>query len=188
MAEVVLFHHALGLTEGVVAFADGWRAEGHVVHTPDLYEGRTFSDLDEAVAFVDERGMSHWIAAAGAAAAAHPDASAFAGFSLGAACAQYAAQTRPGARAALLFHGALSLATMELDWPDGLALQVHTAEADPWVELDEVQSLIESVDGSELFLYPGSAHLFADASWVEYEEGSARLLSERSAALLARLA
>ena len=185
MAEVVLFHHALGLTPGVAEFAQGWRDVGHVVHVPDLYEGRTFSDLDEAVEFVDAMGMEHWIAAAGAAGAEHPTATCFAGFSLGSACAQFVAQSTPGARAALLFHGALSLATMELAWPEGLSLQVHTAEADPWVELDEAQNLIESVDGAELFLYPGSRHLFADASWGDYDEPSARLLNERALALLA---
>ncbi len=187
MAEVVVFHHALGLTPGVAEFAQGWRDEGHVVHVPDLYEGRTFSDLDEAVEFVDSRGIPHWIAAASTAAAQYPTATAFAGFSLGSACAQYVAQTTPGARATLLFHGALSLATMELAWPDGLRLQVHTAEADPWVELDEAQSLIESVDGAELFLYPGSRHLFCDPSWSDYDEPSARLLNERALALLAHL-
>ncbi len=187
MAEVVLFHHALGLTPGVAEFAQGWRDQGHVVHTPDLYEGRTFSDLDEAVDFVDAQGIDHWIGAASGAAAAHPAATAFAGFSLGAACAQYVAQSTAGARAALLFHGALSLATIELAWPEGLGLQVHTAEADPWVEMDEAQSLIESVDGGELYLYPGSRHLFCDASWVEFDEPSARLLNERSLALLGSL-
>lgn len=187
MAEVVVFHHALGLTPGVVEFAEVWREAGHVVHTPDLFEGRTFVDLDEAVEFVDGQGMEHWISATTAAAVAHPGATAFAGFSLGAACAQFAAQSRPGAGAALLFHGALSLETMELAWPDGVRLQVHTAEADPWVELDQAQELIESVDGSELFLYPGSAHLFADGSWKEYDEESTRLMHERSLALLARI-
>ena len=184
MAEVVVFHHALGLTPGVESFAQGWRDEGHVVHVPDLYEGRTFSDLDEAVEFVDAKGIGHWITTATAAAAEHPTASAFAGFSLGSACAQYVAQSTPGSRAALLFHGALSLSTIELDWPEGLRLQVHTAEADPWVEIDEVQSLIESVDGAELYLYPGSGHLFADPSTGDYDEASARLLSQRALALL----
>jgi dienelactone hydrolase len=41
VAEVVLFHHAQGLTPGVAAFADGLRSAGHIVHTPDLFDGRT---------------------------------------------------------------------------------------------------------------------------------------------------
>ena len=45
MADVVLFHHALGLTPGIVAFADELRRAGHTVHTPDLFEGRTFPPL-----------------------------------------------------------------------------------------------------------------------------------------------
>ena len=39
MAEVLLFHHALGATEGVHAFASELRQAGHTVHTPDLFEG-----------------------------------------------------------------------------------------------------------------------------------------------------
>ena len=49
MAEVLLFHHALGLTSGCRSFADELRAAGHVVHTPDLYEGKTFTDLADGV-------------------------------------------------------------------------------------------------------------------------------------------
>ena len=40
MAEVVLFHHLQGLTEGVRAFAGELRAGGHTVHTPDLFDGQ----------------------------------------------------------------------------------------------------------------------------------------------------
>lgn len=36
MAEVLLFHHALGRTPGVLAFADDLRRVSHTVHVPDL--------------------------------------------------------------------------------------------------------------------------------------------------------
>src|SRR5207247_10144266 len=39
MAEVLLFHHALGLTSGCVSFADRLRDAGPVVHAPDLCHG-----------------------------------------------------------------------------------------------------------------------------------------------------
>ena len=57
MAEIVLFHHAQGLTPGMVAFADVLRAAGHTVHTPDLFEGRTFPTLDEGIAYAKSVGF-----------------------------------------------------------------------------------------------------------------------------------
>ena len=45
MAELLLFHHAQGLTAGCLSFADELRAAGHVVHAPDLYDGKTFTKL-----------------------------------------------------------------------------------------------------------------------------------------------
>jgi uncharacterized protein len=42
VVEVLLFHHAQGLTPGIISFADTMRRAGHILHTPNLYEGRTF--------------------------------------------------------------------------------------------------------------------------------------------------
>ena len=50
MAEVVVFHHALGLTEPVGRFAAALRDAGHSVHTPDLYGGRRFDTIEEGMA------------------------------------------------------------------------------------------------------------------------------------------
>ena len=47
MAEVLLFHHAQGQTAGFHAFADELRQAGHTVHTPDLFDGRSFATIDE---------------------------------------------------------------------------------------------------------------------------------------------
>ncbi len=49
MTEIVLFHHAQGLTPGIDAFADELRRAGHTVHTPDLYDGHTFDTLEEGL-------------------------------------------------------------------------------------------------------------------------------------------
>ncbi len=57
MAEVLLFHHAQGLTPGVRAFADDLRAAGHTVHAPDLFDGRTFGSIDEGLAYIGEIGF-----------------------------------------------------------------------------------------------------------------------------------
>ncbi len=57
MAEILLFHHAQGLTEGCLAFAAELRGAGHVVHAPDLYEGRTFDSLAEGVGHAQQIGF-----------------------------------------------------------------------------------------------------------------------------------
>jgi dienelactone hydrolase len=132
MTEILLFHSASGLTEGVTEFADALRAAGHTVHTPDFYDGRTFTDLDEGVAYRDLLGIPEIVGRAQAAAAELPEALVYAGFSLGAAPAQLLAQTRPGALGGLLMLGSLPSAAFESPWPEGLPLSIHGAEADPW--------------------------------------------------------
>ncbi|WP_236967669.1 hypothetical protein [Microbacterium aurantiacum] len=57
MAEVLIFHHIQGLTDGVRAFADDLRGAGHTVHTPDLFDGRTFATIDDGIAFAKEVGF-----------------------------------------------------------------------------------------------------------------------------------
>src|SRR3989304_8589948 len=57
MAEVLLFHHAQGLTPGVVAFADELRAAGHIVHTPDLFGGGTFESISGGTALLHDTGL-----------------------------------------------------------------------------------------------------------------------------------
>jgi dienelactone hydrolase len=57
MAEVLLFHHAQGLTPGIRAFADDLRADGHIVHTPDLFGGRIFPSIEEGLAYIEKIGF-----------------------------------------------------------------------------------------------------------------------------------
>ncbi|HVU76962.1 MAG TPA: dienelactone hydrolase family protein [Gaiellaceae bacterium] len=186
MPEILLFHHAQGLTTGVVAFADDLRAAGHVVHTPDLYDGHTFDDLDAGVAYAKGVGFDTILERGRAAAEGLPHGLVYAGFSLGVMPAQLLAQTRPGARGALLFSAALPASEFGDGWPAGLPLQIHMMEDDPWAEEDlpAARELVGSVDGAELFLYPGNRHLFADRSLADYDEGASALLRERVLACL----
>ena len=189
MAEVLLFHHAQGQTEGFHAFADDVRAAGHVVHTPDLYDGHTFTDLDDGVAYAKQVGFGRLLERGVAAAEGLPVALVYAGFSLGVMPAQKLAQTRPGARGALLFHACLPAAELGAPWPDGVPLQIHAMEGDEWFQEDAAaaQELVAGARGAELFLYPGKGHLFADRSVGDYDEVAATLLQERALAFLASL-
>jgi dienelactone hydrolase len=186
---VVVFHHAQGLTDGVRAFADELRAAGHTVHTPDLYEGRTFSDLADGIRNVQRLGFDTIIARGRAAAEELPAELVYIGFSLGVMPAQYLAQRRPGARAAVLIHSCVPPSEFGSPWPDGLPAQIHIMDRDPEAlppngDLEAARELAAAVDGVELFLYPGDRHLFADDSLPEYDEEAATLLTQRLLALL----
>ena len=192
MTEVVLFHHIQGLTTGIVAFADRLRAGGHTVHTPDLFGGRTFGSIAEGQAFVEEAGMDELRAQGRAQADDLPDALVYAGFSLGVVVAQELAQTRPGAKGALLCYSCVPTEYFG-GWPAGVPVQVHGMDADPIFvgegDLDAARALVAEAGGSaeaELFLYPGDDHYFADSSLPSYDEKATELLLERALAFLER--
>jgi dienelactone hydrolase len=182
MAEVVVFHHALGLTDPVRRFADALRAAGHTVHTPDLYDGLTFETIDAGIAHSDELGGPMAIVErARASVESLPHEVVYIGFSLGVLAAQALAQTRTGARAAVLCYSALPLGewgdNWPATWPDGVQLQLHIRYGDEDFEI--AGRLAATVPGAELFVYPGSEHYFA-----EHDEQAAALLTERVLGLL----
>ena len=183
MAEVVLFHHAQGLTPGVVAFADELRRAGHTVHTPDLFEGRTFDSLDEGMRYAEEIGFPDVIGRGARAVEGLPGELVYAGFSLGVLPAQMLAQTRPGARGALLFYSCVPVSAFGPAWPDGVPAQVHGMDADPIFvgegDIDAARELVEQAKDAELFLYPGDQHYFADSSLPSYDPDATALLVRR---------
>ena len=180
MAEIVLFHHAQGQTTGFLAFADELRAAGHTVHTPDLYDGKTLAALDDGVGYAQQVGFDTILERGRLAAASLPNELVYGGFSLGVMPAQMLAQTRTGAKGALLFSAALPTSEFGGPWPQGVPLQIHMMEDDEWAleDLDAARDL-EATGGAELFLYPGDRHLFADNSLPDYDERAATLLKQR---------
>jgi dienelactone hydrolase len=186
MADVVLYHHVQGLTDGVRAFADRLRREGHTVETPDLFDGRTFDTIEEGMAFARAEGfeaLAERGVAAGREIGGEP---VYAGFSFGVMPAQQLAQTRPGARGALLMSACLPVSEFGPRWPESVPVQVHGKDADPFFDedLEAARELVESTDQAELFLYPGKEHLFADSSLPAYDADAAELLMERVQAFL----
>lgn len=188
MADVLLFHHIQGLTDGVRAFADELRAAGHTVHTPDLFEGRTFGSIEEGFGFAREAGFDTLRARGLAAADGLGTDLVHAGFSFGVTVAQRLAQTRPGARGALLLHSCLPVGELGA-WPAGVPVQVHGKEGDEFFEEDlpAARELVASTADAELFVYPGDQHLFADSSLEAFDPEAAGLLMERVKAFLAAL-
>jgi dienelactone hydrolase len=188
MAEILLFHHVHGLTSGVLAFAERLRDAGHTVHTPDLYEGRTFDDFDAGVAHARDTGFDTLTERGRLSAQGLPAELVYAGFSLGVLPAQLLAQTRPGARGALLFHACVPPSEFGGEWPRGVPVQIHGMDADPLFvgdgDLDAARALVATTPEAELFLYHGDRHLFADDSLKSYDVDAARLLTERTLTFL----
>ena len=193
MTEILLFHHAQGLTPGVRSFADELRAAGHTVHTPDLFDGRTFNSIDDGVAHAQEIGFENVLERGVRAADDLPANLVYAGMSLGEMAAQKLAQTRPGALGALLFYSAIPL-TGEWSfgpWPDGVPVQIHGMDNDPIFvgegDIDAAREIVEKVEDAELFLYQGDQHYFADSSLPSYDPEATALLMKRVLAFLARV-
>jgi len=183
MAEVLLFHHAQGQTKGFLAFADELRQAGHAVHTPDLYDGRTFDSLEEGLANVEAIGFETIVERGVRAAQELPAELVYAGFSLGVVPAQMLAQSRPGAGGALLLHSCLPTSSFGEGWPARVPVQIHAMEQDPFFieegDIDAARALVDEAEQAELFLYPGKQHLFADASLPSFDAEAASLLTSR---------
>ena len=190
MAEVLLFHHALGLTDGVTAFAEDLRGAGHVVHTPDLFEGETFDSVPDGVANARAIGFGTIMERGAAAAEDLPSDLVYGGFSLGVLSAQMLTQMRPGARGGLFYYGFLDPSEFEAPWPGGVPAQIHIMRDDPEAQegdLDAARAFDAMTASTELFLYPGDRHLFADPSFSDYDEAAAALLRERTLGFLDRV-
>lgn len=183
MSDVIVFHHAHGLTAGVLAFADELRAAGHRVVAPDLYDGATFDTLQAGMAHAETIGFDAIIARGLAAADALPPDTVYIGFSLGVMPAQKLAQTRAGAKGAVLVSACVPLEYFG-PWPSGLPVQVHVMESDALGDVDVAREFSATIESAELFLYDGGVHLFADSSLSEYEASAANVLMERVLELL----
>ena len=193
MAEVLMFHHAQGLTPGLHAFADELRAAGHTVHTPDAFDGRTFPTIDEGIEYAKGIGFDELLERSVHEADDLPADLVYAGFSLGEMAAQKLAQTRPGARGALLFYSAIPISGEWAfgPWPEGVPVQIHGMDNDPIFvgegDIDAAREIVENVEDAELFLYPGDQHYFADSSLPSYDAEATALLTKRVLEFLARV-
>jgi dienelactone hydrolase len=191
MAEVVLFHHAQGLTAGVGAFAEALRQAGHRVQTPDLFEGRTFDSIDAGMSYVHEVGFGEMMERGARAVEGLPGEVVYIGFSLGVVVAQMLAQTRAGARGVILCYACVPVAEFGSAWSRGVPVQIHGMDADPIFvgegDIDAARALVAEAEDAELFLYPGDQHYFADRSLPSYDAAAAALLTQRVLDFLAAL-
>lgn len=183
MTEVVVFHHAQGLTPGIREFAEHLRAAGHRVTVPDLYDGEIFPDLDAGIGHVERLGFPKVAERGLDAVDPLPAELVLIGFSLGVLPAQMLAQTRAGTLGAVFIDACVRPSEFGGPWPQGVALQVHGMDADPlFVEegdLAAARDLVATAENAELFLYSGDQHLFADSSLPEFDPVASELLRAR---------
>ena len=194
MAEIVLFHHVQGLTAGVSEFAVELQNAGHTVHTPDLFDGRTFITIDDGMAYARTIGFGALLdnGVTAAEALSLKGGVVYAGFSLGGMPAQRLAQTSPNARGALLFHACVAVSEFSERWPNDVPVQIHAMDADPFFteeggDLDAARELVASTSLAELFLYRGNEHLFTDSSLPAYEPTQTRLLIQQTLTFLSSI-
>ncbi|MFC2253921.1 dienelactone hydrolase family protein [Labrys portucalensis] len=193
MAEILLFHHAQGLTAGVRAFADALRAAGHRVHAPDLFGGRIFASIEEGLAHINEVGFDAMRVRAEHCADGLPSDLVYAGFSFGVVPAQKLAQTRPGARGALFFYSCLPISGEWAfgPWPQGVPVQIHGMDRDPIFvgegDIQAAREIVGKAEDAELFLYAGGQHYFADNSLPSFDADATRLLTRRVLDFLDRI-
>jgi len=193
LTEVLVFHHAQGVTPGITAFADDLRAAGHTVHVPDLFDGRTFDSIPEGMAFIKEQGFDAVRERGVHVADDLPPDLVYAGFSFGEMIAQQLAQTRAGARGALLFYSCIPISGEWAfgPWPDGVPVQIHGADHDPFFmdegDVDAAREIVANVADAQLFLYPSDQHYFADSSLPSYDAEATALLMQRVRDFLARV-
>ena len=158
---------------------------------PDLFDGKTFASVEEGMGYAQEVGFDAIIERGRAAAEVLPAELIYAGFSLGVLPAQMLAQTRAGARGALLFEACVPVSEFGGEWPHVVPVQIHGMDSDAFFagegDLDAAKDLVATAKDAELFLYPGDQHLFADSSLPSYDEAAASLLTQRALDFLARL-
>jgi dienelactone hydrolase len=186
MTTVALVPSVLGIRPGVLDAAERLRRDGHDVLVVDLFEGRTFDDYEPAMAFAEEElGHAELMRRAREAVADLPDGFVAAGFSLGCVMAVHIA-TQRAVSGVLMIAGALPASALGADarWPAGVPAQTHATLGDPWREQDMIDQAaleVQAAGGTlEVFDYPGTGHLFTDASLrAEYDPVGTELLWSR---------
>ncbi|GGS75999.1 dienelactone hydrolase family protein [Streptomyces griseoviridis] len=174
--DIVLFHSTFGLRPAVRQAADRLRAAGHEVRTPDLFQGRTFDTVEEGMEHNESVGREELLKRAVLAAAPYSERGlVYAGFSLGASIAQTLALGDHRARGLLLLHGTSDIAPNAS--ADGLAVQLHVAEPDPfetddWLSAWYLQMGRTGAD-VEVYRYAGAGHLYTDPDLPDYDEEAA---------------
>jgi dienelactone hydrolase len=188
MAQVVVFHSAYGLRQAEADTAACLRAAGHDVSTPDLYDGRTASTMDAALALMDAVGWEVICARARQALEVVPQTAVLAGFSMGAGVIGSVWDQRRAAAGVVLLHG---IAPIPASARPGLPVQVHLAGDDPFAPRQAVARWQAGATraglAAQVFTYPGAGHFYTDPCLADYHPASAGQTWQRVTAFLSAL-
>jgi carboxymethylenebutenolidase len=189
---VLVLHAWWGLTPFFKSVCDRLADQGFVALAPDLYEGRTTGDPDEARALLAEADMDTMVQLVRSSLftlrslPATPDTPVgVLGFSMGASWALWLASRIPDlVGATVVFYGSQNIDMA----PAQGAFLGHFAESDEHVD-DEELTLLEAelrlLDKDVNFhRYPGTGHWFFEADQPTYDEVAATLAWDRTVAFL----
>ena len=186
MATVVILPSVLGVRQGVLDAAERIRAAGHEARIVDLYGGRIFDEYGPALAYAEEE-LGHEVLMQRSldGVADLPDGFVPLGFSLGCVMVVHLATSR-AVSGAVMIAGALPASAFGdgRSWPAGIDAQTHAMLEDPWREPDMIAAASAELAAGgavlEVLDYPGTGHLFTDASLPdEYDEAATELLWSR---------
>jgi dienelactone hydrolase len=177
MADIVLFPSVLGVRAGVRDAAARLGDAGHYVAIVDLYDGRVFDNYDDAAKYEQSIGYPELMRRALDAVHGVPDGFLAAGFSNGAAMAEYVA-TQRAVRGVLLLSGAIDVSMLGADsWPADVNAQIHFALNDPFRDQAGIDTVVEQINAAggevDVFDYDAAGHLFTDESLADEYDGTA---------------
>ncbi|MEW9551144.1 dienelactone hydrolase family protein [Nonomuraea sp. NPDC050783] len=189
MAQIVLFHSMLGLRPAERRAAERLRASGHDVVTPDLFDGRTASTIEEGFVLKDEQiGWPTIEQRAREAVRSLPADTVLAGISMGGGVVHTLLPSRPDTAGVLLLHGVAEIRTTARA---GLPIQLHISDADPFAPRATVASWQDGATRAgadlEVFSYPKVGHYFTDPDLADHDEHAATLTWRRVLDFLRRI-
>lgn len=167
MAQLLLLHHALGLTHSVRRLAAAWRDAGHDVHTPDLYDGHVFGTIPEGVAYAQSQGFSAVAAKGEDAASDLSPGFVVCGLSLGVMPAMRLGVSNDAVSGVVAVGSCVPPSFLEAPWPRDVPLRIIASRDDPFFrdegDLEAAQELVATAANARLKLMPGAEHLFMEA-------------------------
>ena len=180
---MLLLHSWWGLTPFFRRLADRLAERGYTVLAPDLNEGETFIEADDArdhlASLEPDRLAALTLTSAGIARDRSVDPRApiaIVGFSMGASLGLWASVRAPEHISKVAaFYGVQSI-----DFAGSASsYQLHLADDDPLVPEDDA-AFMEATMGMEslaveVHRYPGTSHFFFEGDQDEYDEEAARL-------------
>lgn len=168
MAQLLLIHHALGLTHAVRRLAAAWRDAGHEVSTPDLYDGNVFETIPEGLAYAKSVGSESLSAKGEDAAGDLAPGFVVCGISMGVIPSMRIGVSDDAVNGVVAVGSCLPGEFLEAPWPRSVPLRIIASKDDPFFrdegDLEAAQELVATAADVRLKLMPGTEHLFMEAS------------------------